>query len=1399
MAVIHWKNEVSGSFNTPALWTGGVVPAGTAGAALDAAGSTDYTVTSSVSNTVSTLTLASTATLAITAGTFTATGGTGTGANAGTIAIGNNTTFAVGAALDNSGTITLGSSGNTTELLLLTNTTLSGGGSVVLGNSTTNYISGASAAVTLTNVDNTISGAGQLGAGNLTLVNEASGVIKSVGSNALVLNTGANHVTNAGLLEGAGPGGLTLQGTTVDNTGTIEAINGAVVQLASATINGGTLTTAGTGAIQTASGDRGSVLDGVTNNGIVKLVNNTSLTLEGAITDNGTIELNSSGNFTSLEVAVGGATVTGGTILLTNNPNNSITGFISGARNAEVASQLTNSGVIRGAGTIGGANGNLSLNNQGTISAAGTTALIIQTGSAIAAGSNVVLNDGVLQSTNGNASPSEGGLLLDGIVVNNDGTTGEILATGLHTHVDLESSTVEGGVLKTLNGGVIDTAAGDRGSLLDGAPTAISLAGSLNVTNNTTLTIEGTIKTGGTQGVLSLNSTGNNTALQVSSAGAALTHLQVNLSDNANNFISGVLSGPVGRQTPSHLSNGSVLQGAGTIGSHLAITNNATIDAIGGNALVLTSDNAAAAADNLVNNSLLESTNPNKLSALGGLVLSGITVANATGSGVIEANGLHTHVDLISATIEGGTLITAANGEIDTANGDRGSVLDGAAAAVNVQGVVTITNNTSLTVKGAIDNTGTIQVSSIGNATDLVAGGATLTGKGQVTLSDNANNIVQGATAGTTLDNVDNTISGSGELGNGGLRLVNEAAGVINATGSAAALIINVGTAAQLTNTGLIEASGSAGLTIQSSTLNGSTGGTLQANNGSSVTLASATLVGGTLAVAGDGVIQTAGGDRGTVFDGVTSTVNNTGVLNINNNSSLTLQGALNNTGTLGIQSSNNSTDLVIDVTGATLSGGGEVTLSDNANNFIVGSTPGSILTNVDNVIDGAGGIGNNNNNGALGLTLVNDAAGVIEASGNNALIVDTGAGGGVTNSGVMAAGDGVNTGVLDISNTTLNNGANGQLVVNDGSTVNFASSTIEGGTLKTAGLGTGAFDIASGDFQTVFDGQANAISIDATLNILNNSGLTLQGTIDNNAGGVIALNSSGNNTQLVIDTTGATLQGGGQVTLTDNGNNRIVGNTNASTLTNVDNTIVGAGQLGAGAMTLVNQAKGVIDGTGTNTLTIDTGANTITNAGTIESDGTVVIDSAVANTGTLKVNSGLMQINAAVTQTGAGKITIGNGTLEIAVANAAEAVKFTTTSGILQLDNSQSYTGTVSGFTTSTGTELDLRDIGYNSATTLASFVENGAKTSGVLTVTDGTHTAHITLMGNYSNSTFDLASDGSNGTLVTDPPKTQHNAVAQFTQALAAFSPAESGTSGHAVTAPSTILPVVVMPKAA
>ena len=75
-------------------------------------------------------------------------------------------------------------------------------------------------------------------------------------------------------------------------------------------------------------------------------------------------------------------------------------------------------------------------------------------------------------------------------------------------------------------------------------------------------------------------------------------------------------------------------------------------------------------------------------------------------------------------------------------------------------------------------------------------------------------------------------------------------------------------------------------------------------------------------------------------------------------------------------------------------------------------------------------------------------------------------------------------------------------------------------------------------------------------------------------------------------------------------------------------------------------------------------------------------------------------------------------------------------------------FTGQVSGLAGSDA--LDLADVSYGANTT-ATFLGN--TDGGTLTVTDGSQTANIALVGNYLSSNWDLSSDGNGGTIVVDP----------------------------------------------
>jgi hypothetical protein len=99
-------------------------------------------------------------------------------------------------------------------------------------------------------------------------------------------------------------------------------------------------------------------------------------------------------------------------------------------------------------------------------------------------------------------------------------------------------------------------------------------------------------------------------------------------------------------------------------------------------------------------------------------------------------------------------------------------------------------------------------------------------------------------------------------------------------------------------------------------------------------------------------------------------------------------------------------------------------------------------------------------------------------------------------------------------------------------------------------------------------------------------------------------------------------------------------------------------------------------------------------------------------------------------------------------------AISTTVNSGGFALANGGLLTGLIAGFSSPSGVNeaIDLRDISFGTGTSVK-FTEAAGNTSGTLTVTDETHTANLTLLGQYSTANFSLSSDGHGGTLVTDP----------------------------------------------
>ncbi|WFU04858.1 VCBS domain-containing protein (plasmid) [Rhizobium sp. CB3171] len=248
---------------------------------------------------------------------------------------------------------------------------------------------------------------------------------------------------------------------------------------------------------------------------------------------------------------------------------------------------------------------------------------------------------------------------------------------------------------------------------------------------------------------------------------------------------------------------------------------------------------------------------------------------------------------------------------------------------------------------------------------------------------------------------------------------------------------------------------------------------------------------------------------------------------------------------------------------------------------------------------------------------------------------------------------------------------------------------------------------------------------------------MPFSGTLDNT--GSIHLSSTGSETAFEIVQHGLTLTGGGTVTLSDDAANVIFGSGDAVTLTNVDNTISGAGQLGDGHLTLVNEGTIIADGS--HALVIDTGVNAVSNTGTLEATGTGGLDihSSVINDGVLWANGGNINLESNVSGSGTALLS-GHAGLEIGGSFSQAITLSTDAQATITIDHAAAFTGTIAGLD---GNDT-LRFGDISAATASFSYAENAAKTGGVLTVTDGTHTASIGLTGDYSAGDFSLGHDG-------------------------------------------------------
>ncbi len=577
--------------------------------------------------------------------------------NAGTFIGNNNSTTHIAGTITNNGTMTVNAGVSTTNLNVDTAATLAGSGSVTL--------SGANARVVgtgmLTNTaGHTIQGQGNLGVNTIALVNEglidanvtgAGLVVDPANVPTGVTNASTMRASNGGLLQftGSAGGGFHNDGGTILATGA-----GSEVQLfSSATIDGGTLSTADGGVIRNATNEAAYLRD-LTNAGTFIGNNNSTTHIAGTITNNGTMTINAGASTTSLNVDTA-ATLTG---------SGSVT--LSGV-NARVAGtgMLTNTAghTIQGQGNLGV--NTVALVNEGLIDANVTGAGLVVDPSTVPTG---VTNTSTMRASNGGLLQFTGSA---GGGFHNDG--GTILATGAGSEVQLYNGTaIDGGILTTADGGVIRNATNEAAYLRD-----LTNAGTFIGNNNSTTHIAGTITNNGT---MTINAGVSTTNLNVDTAAT--------LAGSGSVTLSGANARVVGTGTLTNAA-GHTIQGQGNLGANtIALVNEGLIDAnVNGAVLVL---DPSITSTGVTNNAVLEASD------------SGIMQLTGSAGGAFTNNGIMQALDGSTIqTINGGVVTNNIAGTLTGGTYRSVSTGNAASVALNGPGISTIAANTTVELSGA--------------------------------------------------------------------------------------------------------------------------------------------------------------------------------------------------------------------------------------------------------------------------------------------------------------------------------------------------------------------------------------------------------------------------------------------------------------------------------------------------------------------------------------------------------------------------------------------------------------------------------------------------------------------------------------------------------------------------
>ena len=1273
-----WHVAASGSWNTPADWSTGVVPASTDNVCLPALASS-YTVTLNTSVSVNSITIGATS-----------------GATNQTLSVasvpGNNPTLTLATAstVDQTGALDLDSAGGGTTELAGAGTVTNAGSLVAEGTGPvdldTNLINDSGATVEVDTpgaVQNTATTTTNDGTftvdagGQFELTNSSASFVNDAAAPGGVVNNGT--ITLIGIWTQNGPQSghpVNLQSTATltdqSGAGTFILIDTPILQ--------GTIPAGQEVFVTGPSGHNGDAQ------------------LSGTVVNDGSLILDSpaGGGYAELTAAAGGGTLTndstlqtqvetGGTLThLEVNLTNSATGTVevkSGELAQDTATTTTNHGTLitdaatmtTAAGTLNLTNGSAKLINDGTLTNNGA----------------INLTGNASWTQNAQTAPQTG----NPVTIFNTGTLTDTSGTGSFTLIDTPFLT------GTIPAGQTVTVTAPSGHNGDAQLTS-------TVVNNGTLVLDAP-NNGGYAEITGASLTNNGT-LRTQVEGAGPDYLDSSLTNAASGRVE-AKSGTLTQNDATHTTN----DGTFTVDA------GATFDVTNGGALFV---NQAAAPGGVVNNGTITLTGNASWTQNGPESGNAVSIFNTGLLTDQNGSGAFTLIDtpVLAGTIPNGQTVT-----VTAPSGHNG----------NAQLSGTVINDGTLVLDapsgggyaevngGALTNNGTLRTQVEGGGPDYL--GSTLTNAAAGTVEIKTGTLNQNVASTTTNDGTFIVDAGATlDLTNGGALFVNNAAapdgvvdsGAISLTANAswtqngpesgnAVTIFNTGTLTDQSGTGsftlidtpILKGTIPTGQTVTVTAPSGHNAdaqisgtvvndGTLTLDSPSGGGYAKLTAYTGASTVTNNGVVQAQVETGGTLnYLEVNLTNSATGTLAVNsgqlaqdtattttNDGTLITDPATMTTaaGTLDLTNAN-----ALLVNDGTLTNNGAITLTANASwtqNAQTAPQTGNPVT-----IFNTGTLTDQSGTGSFTLIDTPILTGTVPAgqtvtvtapSGHNAdaqisgtvvndgtLTLDSPSGGGyakltaytgastVTNNGVVQAQ--VETGgTLNYLEVNLTNSATGTLAVNSGQLAqDTATTTTNDGTLitdpATMTTAAGTLDLTNANALLVNDG---TLTNNGAITLTANASWTQNAQTAPQTGNPVTIfntgtltDQSGTGSFTLIDTpilTG-TVPVGQTVTVT------------APSGHNADAQISG---------TVVNDGTLTLDspsGGGYAKLTAYTGGSTVTNNGVVqaqvETGGTLnylEVNLTNSATGTLEVNSGQLAQDTATTTTNDGTITVSPG-----------------------------------------------------------------------------------------------------------------------------------------------------------